>query len=372
MAGPAFKFGFEVELFLNLRDTPDHSIPNLETFAKGLVQAYNTRKGSTYPRMHADIDGQYEGSAEFRDWSLTDDVTITQDRPKCCMQYLRLAQEFLLWLFSAIQNQGLILYSGPIEIVSPIMKFDDENWRSHVAEVWNIIRLMCLIETDQSCGTHVHISPPGNQAWDLGSLQNVCYSILYFEGAFEALLPPERRGNQWTKSNRVDNPKFYNRTLIECFKLINQCSNNVEIANLMNNGGDRFYGWNFLNLFHGGKMTIEFRRGPGITRAQECLNWVEFAVTFVRAAKRVGAPEKLVKITDDVKGLERFVEAGMVKGMNIPDLLKPIFKGKSGRLDPIRVGHLSAQKKKKEDQKKHQDQKKNLMVKKIKSIPGNH
>jgi hypothetical protein len=61
------------------------------------------------------------------------------------------------------------------------------------------------------------------------------------------------------------------KTLRQCFQLVDQCSNNTEIADLMNDNGDRHYGWNFTNLYDGGIMTIEFRRGPGVTEVGMCL-----------------------------------------------------------------------------------------------------
>ena len=54
----------------------------------------------------------------------------------------------------------------------------------------------------------------------------------------------------------------------------------------MNNEGDRYYAWNFTNLYYGGKKTIEFRRGPGAEDDKGCISWIELAVSFVQDGKK--------------------------------------------------------------------------------------
>jgi Putative amidoligase enzyme len=170
------------------------------------------------------------------------------------------------------------------------MTFDPGNQRAHVEEVWRILSPAYLIQTNQTCGRHVHISPPGNEEWGIESLKSICRSIQYFETAFEVIVPRARRSNEYAKNNWAKNPKLRCKTRVQCFRLVVQCSNNIDIMNLMNHDGDRYYGWNFMNLVYGGTMIIEFHRGPGVTEAEQCLSWVEVAVTFIRAAKSVGTP----------------------------------------------------------------------------------
>jgi Putative amidoligase enzyme len=265
-------------------------------------------------------------------------------------------------------SESLANFSGGIEIVSPVMTFGIQDWRSQVKQTWEIIRASCFIETDETCSTHVHISPPGSQEWDTKSLQSVCHSIFYFENAIEVLVPKIRRGNFWAKSNWVDNPKFRGKNLTQCFELIDQCSKVVEIADLMTNNGDRYYGWNFKNLYHGGTMTIEFRRGPGVTEVEHCLAWVEFALTFMRAAKTHGKFEELKKYPRNVEGLHAFMKTSVFKGVNRPELLESIFKGKSGSLQPTPIVESTGEKKKKEDAKKAKVERKNLMREKMEQL----
>lgn len=127
--------------------------------------------------------------------------------------------------------------------------------------------------SDVTCGTHVHVSP-GDSEWTLDQVKNVSRSILYFEEAFEVLLPPERRGNRECRSNRVDNPKLkLLPDLGACLQEIQECATIKALVHLMNakeenpsnvceepNGEkavtERCYGFNFENLMEGKIGTI--------------------------------------------------------------------------------------------------------------------
>lgn len=82
-----------------------------------------------------------------------------------------------------------------MEIASPILTFDDHGaWRDHVRTVFGLIGDSCKIDTDTSCGFHVHLSP-NNRGWNLVELKNICIAILHFESAILELLPEKRREN---------------------------------------------------------------------------------------------------------------------------------------------------------------------------------
>jgi hypothetical protein len=78
-ANPELRIGVEFELLLKLRHTPVNPPQDLDAFANLLVGRYNQLANATYPRMHNDIDGVYEGPDDFVEWSVTDDVTLTTD-----------------------------------------------------------------------------------------------------------------------------------------------------------------------------------------------------------------------------------------------------------------------------------------------------
>lgn len=155
-----------------------------------------------------------------------------------------------------------------------MLKYDNtQHWRRDVADLFDFLDTHSVIETHAKCGTHVYISLLSGE-WLTDDLKQVASTILWLETAFEVLVPDSRRGNICCKSNRLDNPKFLEKTPAQCMVLIDECENNVAVADLMNNEGDRYYAQNFKNLYYGGKKTIEFRRGPGVDIEQNATAWV--------------------------------------------------------------------------------------------------
>jgi len=68
-------FGIELELLLTFRDLALSTIPkDLKGRAGFLVLEVN--KITVGPRVHSDIDGEYEGPNENTEWSITDDTTL--------------------------------------------------------------------------------------------------------------------------------------------------------------------------------------------------------------------------------------------------------------------------------------------------------
>lgn len=136
-----------------------------------------------------------------------------------------------------------------------------------------MIESYAVIISDITCGTHVHVSP-GDSKWTLEQVKNVSRSVIYFEEAFEVLLPPERRGNRECRSNRIDNPKLKHLPDLEaCFQKIQECTTIKALIHLMNakeedsfpvceeSTGEiavteRCYGFNFENLMEGKIGTI--------------------------------------------------------------------------------------------------------------------
>ncbi|KAG8164617.1 hypothetical protein KVR01_004892 [Diaporthe batatas] len=331
MSTPEMRIGLEIETLLIQRDVNAKQL-SLEAFAKLAVKSYNAKIDTDkYLKMHPDIDGAWEGD-EYKDWSLTDDATIA-GATKTNNKYA-------------------------VEFVSPILRYDSTGlWRAHVQNLFKTMRESYVFESNRSCGFHVHASPAAG-AWSLQELKSICMAVVYFEDAFEAIVPEHRRGNQWIKSNTVDNPKLANLPTAQIFERIKACENAVEIADLMH--PDRYYAWNFTNLYYGGKATIEWRRAAGVTSAEGCLVWAELAIDFLQSARRPGV--QLGKYSRDVAGLRAFVGEGLVAGMSDERYLRPIFEGKSGSLKPLKL------KEKDEDllkKKEKQDKKKNLMMKKL-------
>lgn len=158
----------------------------------------------------------------------------------------------------------------------------------------------------------MHFAPLG-KTWEVNPLKPFCRAILYFERAFEALLPAHRRGNEYAKSLLADNEKLNGKTLRQMFQELSQCHNNTEIVALMNCRRDRSFGWNFVNLLQGGTQTMEFRRGPGVVLPIDCRRWVEMVVTFADVSLTTD-DTRLLSYTMDVDGLWRFISDGVSTG----------------------------------------------------------
>lgn len=134
-----------------------------------------------------------------------------------------------------------MILSGPLELVSPILEFSHaSDFRHQVEHVWEHLKANTKIEVNESCGTHIHVSPQNDSGtWGLEALKAICRSILFFEFAFEAVLPPHRRRNIWAKSNLYDNDHFPDKRLEACFSLIDGCQTVPRIVELMNDSDDK-------------------------------------------------------------------------------------------------------------------------------------
>lgn len=195
-------------------------------------------------------------------------------------------------------------------------------------------------------------------------MKSLCRSIFYFEGAIEALVPPQRRSNEYTANNRRDNSLLKGKSITTCLSLVNRCNHPAEIADLMNDGGARYFSWNFTNLYYGGLATVEFRQAPGAIDETMCIPWVEFVVTFVQGSKMTSSYRDLLQYSRDVDGLRRFLTRHEVSGFK-RSLLDHIFRGKSGFVVPQAVRTLSEEERTALRAKMEDGRKTNLMMMKF-------
>lgn len=165
--------------------------------------------------------------------------------------------------------------------------------------------------------------------------------MIYFEPVIERLVPPYRHGNFWARSNRFDNPRLNGKSNRQIFQLVASCNNLEDVVSLMNNGSNRNFGWNFINIYSGGAFTIEFRHGPGATRPDTCLQWVEFATIFIHAAKCEATESQLEVYSRDVEGLRHFFRGYQLAGGH-ESVLDQLFVNKSGSTTPSRIGDLGS------------------------------
>ena len=99
---------------------------------------------------------------------------------------------------------------------------------------------LCLVESNSSCGTHVHVSP--SDEFDVMQVKAVACAALYFEEAINALAPVDRLGNEYCKSFSACNENFRGKMVAECVAKAENLSDIVSVVDLMNpgRGNDRY------------------------------------------------------------------------------------------------------------------------------------
>lgn len=169
--------------------------------------------------------------------------------------------------------------------------------------------------------------------WTVDKLKPIAKAIQYFEPAFEALLPASRRGNQWAKSNWLENPELRGVELCRRLEIIDERRAVRDVALLMN-PTTRLLGWNFTELIGGSRITrgtIEFRRSAGANEPAEVLAYAEFITLFINSAQNDELDLYDFEIT--IEGLRSLVEM-----QDCPPSFKHymlLMDGKSGSRHPI-------------------------------------
>lgn len=221
--------------------------------------------------------------------------------------------------------------------------------------------MICTVHINESCGLHIHISsPPQSRGkWSIQTLRSVCRSILYFNEAIEALVPAERRSNIYSANNHHENTLLKGRTMKTSIDMVNRCRDPTGIADLMNDGGERYFSWNFVNLYYGGKATVEFRQVPAAADEKSSIPWIELVASFMNSSKLTSPYGELLRYNRDVNGLWKFLTRHELPGFK-PTLMASIFKGKSGSILPKPVRDLTGQ----ELEKMRKEMDRNVMMKK--------
>jgi len=199
-----------------------------------------------------------------------------------------------------------------------------------VEQTWDYLHCHWSITDSDLCATHVHISFEPPKIYTDEEIRRIVLAAIHFETAFEVLVPASRRGNEHAKSNWLDGDKLgrESRSRPDSMAAISRAANLEQMIQLMQPLDDRNYCWNFNNLFEL-KRTIEFRKPPASTTADQALNWAELALSFVQASVVYGSLDRLRRITSNVRGLRWFLEQAHVPGMNEPARLQKIFEGKA-------------------------------------------
>lgn len=214
-----------------------------------------------------------------------------------------------------------------IELRSPIfVSFPGSPWRSRLLRTWDYLMNQFYITANERCGTHIHVSI--QLGYDLDDLKRIAKAAFYFEPAFDALVPPHRRGdvnryaqNLWLGPLHSD---IRSIDRLELLKSIDDITHFATFLRTINPVG-RYHSWNFCSIAE--HYTVELRKPPASTTAEKALGWAEVAMAFVQSSIKYGTEDVLRSIPSTVGGLRSFLERGHVSGINEHERLDTIFEG---------------------------------------------
>ncbi|KAJ8132833.1 hypothetical protein O1611_g788 [Lasiodiplodia mahajangana] len=237
-----------------------------------------------------------------------------------------------------------------IELASRIFH-TNEDWDEEVGHVWSVLTRRFEIKSDESCGTHVHISvQDGEDAkhsptiYDLDQLRRISKSVVIYEDAVTQLVPEDRKSCHYCTSNvRVPNTLLNDKYTLqldhatsEIFEWINGFKEEPTVMSNMSpvsrhapqheeapGFGGRYVSWNFTSLSKQG--TIEFRRAPKSVSKEDTWAWAGFALCFVANAIRCESPENLNWQPASLSELKRAIMKGGTQ-VNLPTSLTEILK----------------------------------------------
>ncbi|KAF2966741.1 hypothetical protein GQX73_g6834 [Xylaria multiplex] len=326
--------GVETGFILQSRD-PEPGDSSLTLFARSLAANHNRSVPLPNPRMDSLVQNLGDGPSHMA-WKL-------------------------------VRNQTCETKSSPwgIEMVSPIFRLmPNSSWRAAIQKTWGFLEENYKVTADETCSTHVHMSIVGD--YSVIQVKRLAQAIIHFEPAFEALLPRDQRGNEYARSNWIDNLHFgygeVSRT--DAIAKLERCGTVDEVIELMNPQNSRYFCWNFQGIKK--YSTVEFRRGAGSTSSADVFRWVELATSFLRASIKMSTQASIRKFSPDIGGLIQYLSQDVddTEGVGESRYLWDRFAGlrPSDRLDPIPIGELSPEKRKKLEQKISLDQQSNPIL----------
>ncbi|KAI9676457.1 MAG: hypothetical protein M1817_000614 [Caeruleum heppii] len=175
----------------------------------------------------------------------------------------------------------------PMEVVSRKLG-STERWRDEFEKVWRVIDDNFEVNTNDSCGTHVHLSPWFG--WSLKQVRKLSKSVFFWEAEMGQYMPPERMIYKYCLFNAdaSKDPKLHSvytaakdKDFRTIYEWIDRFGTERELAQALSQG--REVAWNFRNLL-GGTGSVEFRRAPQVKTARDAVNWASFVITFVHRA----------------------------------------------------------------------------------------
>jgi transposase InsO family protein len=164
----------------------------------------------------------------------------------------------------------------------------------------------------------------------VSEIKRIAQAVIHFEPALEMLVPDCRRRTQFAKSNwlHANCLAADNKSRSQSVAYIEEQLNLRQVVDAIQRPHDRDFCWNFQNLLLSEKRTIEFRKPPASTTAEEALSWAEFAMSFVQSSIKCESAAKLQNIPPNLRGLDWFLRQSKVAGANEHRRLRKIWKGK--------------------------------------------
>jgi hypothetical protein len=194
------------------------------------------------------------------------------------------------------------------EFISPILEGETGLDECHrVLDVLNDVTAQLL---NKSMGMHLHV---GIEDPSLGDLKNFCFNVIKYEDAIDTFMAPTRRENRYCKSNKkalLQSAQITtnNGSYQEIFNKIEACRTKVELFDLMNPNGRRYYKVNLQNLKTGKRPTVEFRQHAATSDYRKAVEpWVRFCKAFVHNSLHCGGP-LLKKSLESIMGVDEELE----------------------------------------------------------------
>lgn len=203
-------------------------------------------------------------------------------------------------------------------------------WREAVRATWQYLQSDYDISVDHTCNAHFRVELEPQV--DLREFKQIAGSIIYFEAAFEALVPPSHRRNERLLSHHRDGPvgagsPRTSEGRLRSIAKINDARDAREIHALMQRDRNPQHCWHLQPTNSGTRATIAFHKPPGFVTANEALGWAELAISFLQAARRCGYLPMLNAHSANTGGLARFLTLGHMQGVSQPWLWRAIFAG---------------------------------------------
>ncbi|KAL9054203.1 MAG: hypothetical protein Q9162_004311 [Coniocarpon cinnabarinum] len=194
-------------------------------------------------------------------------------------------------------------------------------------------------KTDRRMLSRVFDSTPQQNKTLMRLLKLVAQAVIYWEPAWEAIMPDERRGTGYARSNYVDNMMFAlirSHTREQAIDDIEQVQTVTEFLDLVHPDEAKYWGWNFWNVEQRCN-TIEFRRGACSRSFRDVKMWIAAATCFILSAIQAGSIDGIRRRRCTVAELQQFMfdSSGFANGLRLStegvfaraDIV-PLFEGK--------------------------------------------